>query len=145
MTTAQTAHLSMPVGERDHMQGPAGAPVTLVEYGDFQCPYCGRADPIVKALPQRLGDRLRFVFRNFPLTQVRPHAQHAAEVAEAAQGKFWKCTTSCSSTRRLSMTSTLTPTPGPWASISRRSGAMWGATRLRRGCGKTSGAACAAA
>ena len=66
-------------------------PVTLVEYGDYECPYCGRAHPIVKEVQRRLGERLRFVFRNFPLTQVHPHAQHAAEAAEAAgaQGKFW--------------------------------------------------------
>ena len=84
--------LTLPVGERDHVQGPAGAPVTLVEYGDFECPYCGRAYPIVKQLQQRLGSRLRFVFRNFPLKEIHPHAEHAAEAAEAAgaQGKFWE-------------------------------------------------------
>jgi protein-disulfide isomerase len=92
MTTEDMAHLSVPVGARDHIHGAADAPVTLVEYGDYECPYCGQAFPIVKAVQQRLGDRLRFVFRNFPLTQVHPHAEHAAEVAEAAaaQGKFWE-------------------------------------------------------
>ena len=87
----ETAHLTVPVGERDHVQGPATAPVTLVEYGDFECPYCGQAYPIVKRLQQRLGDQVRFVFRNFPLAQMHPHAEHAAEAAEAAgaQGKFW--------------------------------------------------------
>jgi len=84
--------LTLPVGERDHVQGPAAAPVTLVEYGDFECPYCGRAYPIVKQLQQRLGSRLRFIFRNFPLKEIHPHAEHAAEAAEAAgaQGKFWE-------------------------------------------------------
>ena len=87
-----TARLTVPVSQRDHQQGPATAPVTLVEYGDYECPYCGEAYPIVKEIQRRLGDRLRFVFRNFPLTQSHPHAQHAAEVAEAAaaQGKFWE-------------------------------------------------------
>jgi protein-disulfide isomerase len=87
-----TAKLTLPVGERDHWQGPDAAPVTLVEYGDYECPHCGRAYPIVKEVQARLGDRLRFVFRNFPLTQSHPHAQHAAEAAEAAaaQGRFWE-------------------------------------------------------
>jgi len=87
----QSARLVLPVSERDYSQGPGDAPVTLVEYGDFECPYCGRAYPIVKEVQRRLGERLRFVFRNFPLTQVHPHAQHAAEAAEVAgaQGKFW--------------------------------------------------------
>lgn len=84
--------LKPPVGEKDHVQGPSDAPVTLVEYGDYECPYCGRAYPITKALQERLGDQLRFVFRNFPLGEAHPHAQHAAEAAEAAgaQGKFWE-------------------------------------------------------
>jgi len=87
-----TASLRPPVGERDHRRGPVTAQVTLVEYGDYECPYCGRAYPIVKEIQRRLGDRLRFVFRNFPLTQSHPHAEHAAEAAEAAagQGKFWE-------------------------------------------------------
>ena len=86
------AWLTMPVGPHDHRQGPETAPVTLVEYGDYECPYCGEAYPIVKEIQRRLGDRLRFVFRNFPLPQSHPHAEHAAEAAEAAgaQGKFWQ-------------------------------------------------------
>ena len=89
---ATAVTLTLPVGERDHVQGPAGAPVTLVEYGDFECPYCGRAYPIVKQIQQRMGSRLRFIFRNFPLKESHPHAEHAAEAAEAAgaQGKFWE-------------------------------------------------------
>src|SRR5437773_11913235 len=91
MTLQQSVRLSEPVSARDHSQGPTDAPVTLLEYGDYQCPYSGRAHPIVQELQRRLGDRLRYVFRNFPLGQVHPHAQHAAEAAEAAaaQGKFW--------------------------------------------------------
>jgi protein-disulfide isomerase len=83
--------LTIPVGADDHAQGPANAPVTLVEYGDYECPHCGRAYPIVKAIQQRLGDRLRFVFRNMPLRNAHPHAELAAEAAEAAavQGAFW--------------------------------------------------------
>jgi protein-disulfide isomerase len=84
--------LAVPVGAGDHVRGPADAPVTLVEYGDYQCPYCGEGYPVVRALERHFGRGLRFVFRNFPLTQMHPHAQHAAEVAEAAgaQGKFWE-------------------------------------------------------
>ncbi len=85
--------LTMPVAEgRDHIQGPADAPVTLVQYGDYECPYCGAAYPIIKEVQARMGERLRFVFRNFPITTSHPHAEHAAEAAEAAaaQGKFWE-------------------------------------------------------
>ena len=85
------AHLTVPVGPRDHATGPQDAPVTLVEYGDFQCPHCGRAYPIVKDIVRTLGANLRFVFRNFPLTRIHPEAEHAAEAAEAAggQGAYW--------------------------------------------------------
>jgi protein-disulfide isomerase len=75
--------LRPPVGAADHAQGPADAPVTLVEYGDYECPHCARAHPVVQAVRARLGDRLRFVFRNFPLTEIHPHALHAAEAAES--------------------------------------------------------------
>lgn len=91
--TEWAAQLTVPVAEdRDHIQGPADAPVTLVEYGDYECPYCGAAYPIVKQVQARMGDRLRFVFRNFPITTSHPHAEQAAEAAEAAaaQGRFWE-------------------------------------------------------
>jgi protein-disulfide isomerase len=86
------SELTTPVGPHDHTQGPAHAPITLVEYGDYECPYCGMAYPIVKRIQERLGDRLRFVFRNFPLAEAHPNAMAAAEFAEAAalQGKFWE-------------------------------------------------------
>ncbi len=86
------AKLTPPVSERDHAAGPEDAPVTLVEYGDYECPYCGMAYPIVKRAQLDLGNRLRFVFRNFPLAESHPHARLAAEAAEAAgaQGKFWE-------------------------------------------------------
>ncbi|HEV3029781.1 MAG TPA: thioredoxin domain-containing protein [Planctomycetota bacterium] len=86
------AKLTLPVGDRDHAQGPAAASVTLVEYGDYECPHCGAAYPVVKKLQKKLGMSLRFVFRNFPLNNMHPHAEHAAEAAEtaAAQGKFWE-------------------------------------------------------
>jgi len=93
MTTGQSrvARLVLPVGERDHIQGPTDAQVTLVEYGDYECPFCGQAYPIIKAVQGHLGHRLRFVFRNFPLTEMHPHALKAAMAAEAAgaQGQFW--------------------------------------------------------
>jgi Na+/H+ antiporter NhaA len=77
--------------ERDHIRGPVAAPVTLVEYGDFECPFCGRAEPVVRELLQEFGD-VRYVWRNLPLNDVHPHAQLAAEAAEAAadQGAFWE-------------------------------------------------------
>ena len=86
------SRLTPPVSEADHRSGPDDAPVTLVEYGDFECPSCGAAYPIVEAVRKEMGARLRFVFRHFPLTQMHPHALHAAEAAEAAgaQGKFWQ-------------------------------------------------------
>jgi protein-disulfide isomerase len=75
--------LRMSISAQDHVQGPVDAPITLVEYGDYQCPYCYQAYPIVKELQQRLGGQLRFVFRNFPLTEIHPHALHAAIAAES--------------------------------------------------------------
>ncbi len=83
--------LSVPVSERDHILGPTTAPVTVVEYGDYECPICGQAHPVVKQLRRLLGRHLCFVFRHFPLATVHPHAHHAAEAAEAAgaQGEFW--------------------------------------------------------
>src|SRR6267378_146388 len=92
-TTPRQAALTMPVSEgRDHLEGPADAVVTLVEYGDYECPYSGAAYPIIKEVQARMGRRLRFVFRNFPITTSHPHAEQAAESAEAAatQGKFWQ-------------------------------------------------------
>lgn len=92
MKTHFPPRLVLAVSERDHVSGPANAPVTLVEYGDYQCPYCGMAKPIVDQVRREIGDGLRFVFRNFPLTEIHPHAEHAAEIAEAAgtQNKFWE-------------------------------------------------------
>src|SRR5215468_1702963 len=87
------ARLAVPINEeRDHVRGPLAAPVTLVEYGDYECPYCGQAYYVVKELEQRAGNLMRFVFRNFPLTTIHPHAERAAEAAEAAgaQGRFWE-------------------------------------------------------
>ena len=86
----EAATLTPPVSERDHAEGRADAPVTLVEYGDYQCPYCGAVHPVIKRLQKALGRKLRFVFRNFPLTQAHPYALIAAEAAESAglQGKF---------------------------------------------------------
>jgi protein-disulfide isomerase len=84
--------LRTPVTPHDHIRGPADAPVTLVEYGDYQCPHCGAAYPIVETIREQFSDTLRFVFRHFPLTQIHPMAQPAAEAAEfaGAQGRFWE-------------------------------------------------------
>jgi protein-disulfide isomerase len=90
--TAETlVDLAVPVeDDRDHIRGPADAKVTLVEYGDFECPYCGQAEPVVRTLLQNMGD-LRYVWRHLPLTDVHPNAALSAEAAEAAdkQGAFW--------------------------------------------------------
>src|SRR5436853_25684 len=77
--------------ERDHVRGPAEAPVTIVEYGDFECPYCGQAEPVVRELLSDFGD-VRYVWRHLPLSDVHPRAELAAEAAEAAadQGAFWE-------------------------------------------------------
>lgn len=86
------SRLRIPVHEGDWMQGPQNAPVTLVEYGDYECPFCGQAYLIVKQIQKRFEGRLLFVFRNFPLAQAHPHAEIAASAAEAAgiQGAFWE-------------------------------------------------------
>ena len=92
MSTQWEPRLTLPVADdRDHVQGPADAAVTLLEYGDYECPFCGAAYPIVKQVQETMGERLRFVFRNFPITTAHPHAEQAAEAAEAAaaQGQFW--------------------------------------------------------
>jgi len=83
--------LAVPVQAADHVMGPQHAPVTILEYGDFECPNCKQAAPAVKLLLERFAERVRFVFRHFPLEEVHPHALAAAHAAECAggQGKFW--------------------------------------------------------
>ncbi|HET7602621.1 MAG TPA: DsbA family protein [Gemmatimonadales bacterium] len=83
--------LVTPVNDADHVAGSAHAPITLVEYGDFECPHCGRAHPILQQLQEQMGADLRLVFRHFPVRESHPHAEHAAESAESAanQGEFW--------------------------------------------------------
>ena len=92
MSSAEIVRLKNSVTERDHASGAATAPVTLLEYGNFECVDCGRAYPIIKEVQKLLGDNLRFVFRHFPIVQTHPHSLRAAEAAEAAgaQGKFWE-------------------------------------------------------
>ena len=92
MTTRSSPRLTLPVTDRDHIQGSPEALVTLVEYGDYECPHCGRAYAIVEEICREAGDRLLFAFRNFPLTQSHEHAEMAAEGAEAAaaQQRFWE-------------------------------------------------------
>jgi len=95
MTTKLQGTLRPDVSERDHMLGPVDAPITLVEYGDFQCPHCRRAHGILPRALKRMGDRTRFVFRHFPLAESHPNALHAAEAAEsvaaqAGERAFWK-------------------------------------------------------
>jgi protein-disulfide isomerase len=95
MTLARSYHaprLVVPVGPRDHIRGPKDAAVTLVEYGDYQCPFCGAAHPVVQELLDLEPNDVRFVFRHFPITTLHPLAEPAAEAAEAAgaQGKFWQ-------------------------------------------------------
>src|SRR4051812_10185269 len=84
--------LKVPVTAKDHIQGDEHAPVVLVEYGDYECPHCGHAYPIVQRVQKHLGKQLAFVFRNFPLREIHPHAESAAEAAEFAgmKGRFWE-------------------------------------------------------
>lgn len=84
--------LKAPVTQADHIQGNVKAPITLLEYGDYECPYCGLAYFTIKRVQKHFGKKLRFVFRNFPLAEVHPHAEIAAEVAEFAgdKGRFWE-------------------------------------------------------
>ncbi len=86
------ALLKVPVSNKDHIQGNNNARITLVEYGDFQCPYCGQAYPIIKRVQEHFGSQLRFVFRNFPLTEIHQFAEMAAETAEfaAKHNRFWE-------------------------------------------------------
>src|SRR5437868_279501 len=92
-TTVWEAVLALPVSPtRDHIRGPADAPVILVKYGDYQCPHCALAHAVVDAIQARAGKDLCFVYRHFPMTTIHPYAEQAAETAEAAgaQGKFWR-------------------------------------------------------
>ncbi len=84
--------LNPAVSNKDHVQGHTNANIELVEYGDYQCPHCGRAYPIIKSVQQKLNAQLKFVFRNFPLAEVHPNATNATVAAEAAsaQNKFWE-------------------------------------------------------
>ena len=86
------AKLKPPVSDQDHVKGDLHAPVVLVEYGDFQCPHCGAAFPIVEQIVKEYKDKMAFVFRHFPLAEAHPYAQAAAVASEAAanQGKFWQ-------------------------------------------------------
>jgi protein-disulfide isomerase len=86
------AHLKPPVNEKDHKEGTDAAAIQLVEYGDYQCPHCGAAYPVIKKIQRTFGAQVLFIFRNFPLSEIHPHAVSAAIATEAAalQGKFWK-------------------------------------------------------
>jgi protein-disulfide isomerase len=92
LRVAASMTLSVTVGKSDHAQGPESAPVTLVEYGDYQCPYCADVHSMIQSIVKTMGAKLRFVFRHMPLNEMHPYAQYAAEAAEAAgaQGKFWE-------------------------------------------------------
>src|SRR5260370_25931999 len=86
-----TKSLTLPDAERDHVSGSATGSIKLLEYGDYECPFCADAQPIVKEIQRRLGDDLLFAFRHFPLANIHPHSEHAAEPAEAAGAlaKLW--------------------------------------------------------
>jgi protein-disulfide isomerase len=92
MDSADLSRLLLPIRLFDHVKGPEDAPYTLVEYGDYECPDCGRLYVILRDLQKEIASRLRIVFRHYPLSGAHPHAQQAAEAAEAAgaQGKFWE-------------------------------------------------------
>lgn len=86
-----SSRLKPPLNDQDHIEGIVTATIDLLEFGDYECPHCGRAYPIVKAIQKKMGKKLKFAFRNFPLAEIHPHAVTAAIAAEAAavQGKFW--------------------------------------------------------
>ncbi len=86
------SNLKPAVNKNDHIQGNKNASIELVEYGDYQCPHCGRAYPVIKNIQKKLGNKLKFIFRNFPLSEAHPNATNAAVAAEAAseQNKFWE-------------------------------------------------------
>ena len=127
------AALVVPVGADDHTQGPANAPVTLVEYGDFECPYCGRAEPAVRELLADFGD-VRYVWRHLPLTDVHPHASMAAEAAEAAaeQGAFWELHDQMLDHQDALLDSDLTATLRSSGSTSSASRTTFAEARVRR-------------
>ena len=87
MSGPTSKSLTLPNAERDHIQGPIEAPIALVEYGDYECPYCGLAYPVVKEIQRQLGPDLCFVFRHFPVAQVHPHARHADVTAPRENGE----------------------------------------------------------
>ena len=92
-TERKSKKLTVPVNiGSDHIRGSVNAPITIVEYGDYECPYTGMAYPVINDIMKQFGDQIYFVFRNFPLNDIHPHAQHAAEAAEGAAGqdKFWQ-------------------------------------------------------
>jgi protein-disulfide isomerase len=142
MSTSQwNAVLTVPVTEnRDHIQGTADAAVTLVEYGDYECPYCGAAYPIIKEVQSRMGARLRFVFRNFPITTSHPHAEQAAEAAEAAasQGRFWEMHDLLYENQRHLGEQDPAATPSSSGSTSSRSAISWPSTSTPRASTRTS-------
>ena len=114
--------------------------MTLVEYGDYECPYCGAAYPIVKEIQSRLGERLRFVFRNFPITTSHPHAEQAAESAEsaAAQGRFWEMHDLLYENQARWTTRTFAATRRTSGSTSSGSTKSWPSTCTQHGSAKTS-------
>ena len=139
--------LKPPVSSTDHAQGNLDSSVTLVEYGDYQCPYCGQAYPIVKRIQKRLDSRLCFVFRNFPLAEAHPFAMEAAEMAEGAalQDKFWQMhdllyehQDELETERLVEYPSFFTSTWSNWERISQ--GPKWA-----NACDRTSAVACGAA
>ncbi len=140
MRTNFAPRLLLPVGERDHLRGPANAPVTLVEYGDYQCPYCGLANPIVDEIRRELGDGLRFVFSNFTLIEVHPHAEHAAEIAEAAGAhhKFWEMHDMLYAHQQAQMINILPNMRRCWAFQGRRSSARWANMPIWSACARIS-------
>jgi protein-disulfide isomerase len=108
-TILHRPRLTVPIGTRDHVLGPPTARLTLLEYGDFECPYCQAAHPVVRELRETLGGQVLFAYRHFPLTQIHPHAGPAAEAAEAAgaQGRFWEMHDTLFTQRRLDTESLL--------------------------------------
>ena len=139
------AALRVPVTSNDHIQGSEDAAVTLVEYGDYECPHCGVAYHVVKQLQKHFGPALRFVFRNFPLAEIHPHAESAAEASEfaGANGASGKCTTASLKTSNVSVRNFCLSWPRASAYPLKIYANRWQVMNSRPRCGRTFSEVCA--
>ena len=141
------AMLRVPVNSNDHIQGPDNAPVTLLEYGDYECPYCGRTNPVVRRVQRYFGPRLRFAYRHFPLTEIHQRSEAAAETAEyaGAYGRFWEAHDMLFENQDHPGLPLFSRLCGHWDWRNRDFGTLWRTALLPTRYGAISSAACAVA